>query len=326
MSEFNHLAPPKPPAALILTYKRKQNLPRILNSLRDGGCEQIYLSVDGSRDFRDSSTTVEILNTVEDFCTSSNIKLHTKINPTNLGLSLSILSALDWFFATETKGIVIEDDLVFDSDFIKFAEEALVLFESDSDTWIISGNRFDNQDDSNKSISWSSYPMIWGWATWASKWSDIRDSILSEDLVKTQNISFRSFQYWRTGIRRVNLGILNSWAAPLAAQMKARGKYCVLPPVNLVSNIGIDVNAEHTSSRVWHSERPILKLPLFISFDATNRKRIASENDSLFEEKIYRIGWQSNFSYIASKIFDIARFPRKLRTKSLRERFKEISN
>lgn len=325
MSELNQLMPQKPPAALILAYKRKQNLPKILGSLRDGGCQQIYLSIDGSRD-PDDSTSQEISKIVQDFCISANIKLQTKINESNLGLSLSILSALDWFFANETKGLIIEDDLFFDKDFFKFAEDALLFFESDPDIWLVSGNRFDKSDEQLNSISWSTYPMIWGWATWATKWPEIRGAILSSDIRKTQNISFKGFQYWRTGIRRVNLGILNSWAVPLAAQMKVLGKFCVLPPVNLVSNVGIDESAEHTSESVWHSERPIYALPSNYSFNTTNRNQIASINDLLYEDKIYEISWLNNFSYLSSKLFDIVRFPQNTRVKSLRERFRELPN
>lgn len=312
------------PAALILAFRRHKNILGILESLRLGGVNRIYLSVDGPRTPEDYSLGSSIVELVENYCEEYSLELLVLRRRVNLGLSLAVLSALDWFFQLEPKGLVIEDDLIFDCDFVFFCNEALNHFEADSDVWLISGSRFDDYIVTGASNSWTNYPMIWGWATWSTRWPQIRDSIISSTLKPVNPIKLSVREYWKTGLRRVNLGILNSWAAPLAAQMKFNAKYCVLPPVNLVSNVGVDKNAEHTFVDSWHSGWNIESLPSPVVFSKYRRKEIAQETDSLFERQIYKIKKINMFSYVISISMDGFRFPKSSRAESLKNKYENL--
>jgi hypothetical protein len=314
------------PGALILAFRRQENLHKILKSLRDGGISRIYLSIDGPRDNEDVKTAASILGYIEDFCAEYSLELKVLRPEKNLGLALAVLTALDWFFSQEDSGLVIEDDLYFESDFIVYCREALTRFEADREVWIISGNRFDDYIVSSTSNSWSTYPMIWGWATWANRWPEIRDAITSITFSDKTSARCSVRGYWKVGLRRVNSGILNSWAVPLAVQMRFNKKYCLLPPVNLVSNVGIDSEAEHTSHKTWHTYRAIENLPAERSFESSNRIQVAEKSNILFERKIYRITSKNVLTWLFSIFGDWFRFPKKLRSDSLRSRYKAIQN
>lgn len=313
------------PPALILAFRRPENLVSCLESLHKAGTSRVYLAIDGPREKSDLVSAELIIETATEYCQSFKIKLVILRRQENLGLALSVLTALDWFFSLESEGLVIEDDLVFGQDFVRFCGAALKFFQDDKGVWVISGNNFNQSNKHEVGNAWTTYPMIWGWATWADRWPLIRSSIISSQISKRGTHKLRSYCYWRTGLRRVNLGILNSWAVPLAVSMHFTETYCLLPPVNLVSNIGVDSKAVHTSNPGWHSNWPIEELPQDISFSTANRKNIAQIYDQYFDEKVYQISVRHIFSLPLSILLDWARFPKNNRAKSLSEKFKNFN-
>jgi hypothetical protein len=127
-----------------------------------GGITRIYLSIDGPKGPEDVQIGFSIEALVQNYCVNHSLELKLLRPKVNLGLSLAVLTALDWFFAQEKSGLVIEDDLYFQSDFVTYCQQALIEFELDKEVWLISGNRFDNYIVRGASNSWSTYPMIWG--------------------------------------------------------------------------------------------------------------------------------------------------------------------
>lgn len=304
-------------AALLLSFRRDEGLGRTLSTLYAAGIRKIYLAIDGPRNASDVLIQERISTFAQNFCDERNIQLRTWRREENFGLSLSILTALDWVFRNEDRVIILEDDLEFDVDFVNFARQALSIFEMDEDIWLISGNRFDSHITKQSAISWSTYPMIWGWASWSSRWPKIREAILSSEIHWSRQIPLKVFSFWKTGVRRVNLGILNSWAVPLAAVMHLKEGLCVLPPINLVTNIGVDMKAEHTTKPSWHSNVARGSLPEAVDFAREDRKSVAAETDALFETKVFGISILNTFSYLSSLLVDRFRFPIKARVQPL---------
>jgi hypothetical protein len=257
-----------------------------------------------------------------DFLTKQNenvdVCIKIKKNDSNLGLAIAILSALKWFFNSEACGYIIEDDLDFDSNFLDFCDSALVHFENDLDVWLISGNQYSN--DKNNGI-WVNYPLIWGWASWREKWNEIEKYILQNHLSPHGLLPFNVTKFWQLGNWRAQKGILDSWAVPLAANMRLRNKFCLLPPVNLVSNKGVGEGAVHTTENAWHTNWKIsheLERNDFTNQWLEPKNSFIIENSNHFlEEKIYQIKSRHIFSTYISLFFDQIR--RRTRRSSLIE-------
>jgi GR25 family glycosyltransferase involved in LPS biosynthesis len=231
-----------------------------------------------------------------------------------------VITAIDWFFSKVKEGIILEDDLYFNENFIDFASDALDYFQDDSDTWLISGNNFDPKISEFETNSWSTYPLIWGWATWKSKWEVMRAELLSGESLSQIPASRKVRSFWRTAYERAMTGKTDSWAAPLAAVQHSNSKFTVVPKYNLVSNIGNDESAIHTAEGSAHMNLviPIQKIQFQFSFQ--NRKEEADKTDAFLEKYVYKITWANNFSQLALRVFDWLRFPRKYRKTSLSER------
>jgi hypothetical protein len=292
-------------AALVLAFNRAEATELLINKLISFGVSNIYISVDGPRNPRDLEAQKRILEYLASKNQDLGVSIKIKRNVDNLGLAVAILSALNWFFANEKCGYILEDDLDFNSDFLDFCDHALVHFDQDPEVWLVSGNQYSL--DPNPGI-WVNYPLIWGWATWRRKWEEIEKQILERQLVSDQSIQLKVISFWQLGNWRAQKGIIDSWAVPFAANMRLQKKFCLLPPVNLVSNIGVEDSASHTTENAWHTNWSISNelsqsnyRNLWLS--AKNLNAI-HESNTLLEERIYKIRTRHSFSTPISRFLD----------------------
>jgi len=221
----------------------------------------------------------------------------------NLGIAVSVITAIDWFFSHEHQGVILEDDLEFSDSFIEYSSSALSFFADNMDIQIISGNRYD-VNRSNVPVL-VSYPQTWGWATWRDRWLQIRKDLeqLPDKRVSASNSAVWNF--WQIGHARVWAGFIDTWDLLVAFSILRRGKYCLLPPVNLVSNVGNDAHSTHTKDASFPINYPIMEIdPSIINFSTVELCSDTIANNFL-ERKVFRIkkrhkflgqyNWLSNF-------------------------------
>jgi hypothetical protein len=252
-------------AALIIAYKRSDCLLGIVDSLFKGGIKKIYVAIDGLKIEEEESDLVE--RVLKQACATYGIELLIWKRSSNLGLAASVISGADWFFGLEAEGIIVEDDLVFSPDFVHFAKVSLEIMKHEPDILMVSGNQFSDNFRLNNIATITNYPMVWGWATSANRWELMRKLVLSERLdwsKSTAKLAVRN--YWASGQYRARLGYMNSWAVPLAAAMRAGNFFCILPPANLVSNVGTDSSATHTIKISANMHAVVRKLDPEVNF------------------------------------------------------------
>lgn len=282
------------PACLVIGYSRPDGTRRSIESAIAGGVSRVYLAIDG-RKSTENSLKSEFLNLVENIRNTYGVEVNTWFREENLGTAASIISALDWFFKNEKTGIILEDDLAPSLDFYVFANDCLQEFENDKEVWLISGNQFFPEACETDAISWSTYPLIWGWATWADKWIEIRKELLEKGLHFSPGTSLNVRNFWTVGQDRALRGLVDSWAILLASQMHAKQKFCALPPVNLVTNLGVDQHAVHTVKNQWPLNLPTQKISSTLVRNVASRKNVAFTMDSLIDARIYGIGLRHYF-------------------------------
>lgn len=305
---------------LIIGFSRKEGVERTLLSLVTAGSMRVYLAIDGPKNQNQALLQEEMRASAEKIAAKTGMELHIWQRKQNLGLAVSVVTAIDWFFSEVEEGIILEDDLKFEKSFIDFVESGLEEFRNDSDTWLVSGNRFDSIELFNAKNAWSTYPLIWGWATWKDRWAIMRELLISDGKVINSIQETRVRNYWKTGFQRASSGKLDSWAAPLAAIQHSLRKYSLLPSTNLVSNLGQDVYATHTLTNAAHLNLDICIEAGVNEFSIANRQSISRMIDSAIEIEIYGISSKNSGSQVFMHLFDWARFPRRNRKSSLASR------
>ena len=294
-------------SCLVIAFSRLEGVERLLNSINPSEIESLYVAIDGPTSDEIRTTQVQIVNMVDSYCAKNSIRLVVWQRDENLGVAAAIISAIDWFFAREDFGIVLEDDLIVGEDFVSFVLGNMHHLEND-EVLLISGDQFDQQRQLAASGNWTNYPLIWGWASWREKWNEIEEYILLNHLNPHSSLPLNVIKFWQLGNWRAQKGILDSWAVPLAANMRLRNKYCLLPPVNLVSNRGVGEGAVHTTENAWHTNWKIsndLELTDFRSqWSKPKNNLIIEDSNHYLEENIYQIKPRHIFSTYISIFLD----------------------
>jgi hypothetical protein len=110
--------------------------------------------------------------------------------------------------------------------------------------------------------------------------------------------------FFLAGALRVEVGIVDTWDLPLAYEMYSQKKMCVLPPVNLVSNIGTDDYATHTTHNRFPINYPIRELNEFKLPSVKELKDASRTTNRFLENEIFRIRKRHYFS-LAKCYWDI---------------------
>lgn len=179
----------------------------------------------------------------------------TNFSEVNLGCKRRVSSGIDWVFEQVAEAIILEDDCLPDPSFFRFCQELLERYRHDQRIGLISGDNFQfGRRRNDDSYYFSKYVHIWGWATWRdrwagsydvtmAKWPRIRDEAWLTDIVGNAHEA----DFWRKIFERVHRGEIDTWDYQWVFANWVEGRTTILPAVNLISNIGFDANATHTT-------------------------------------------------------------------------------
>jgi len=234
---------------LLIPFRRPDKIKRLIEALALVQPKHIYILGDGPRpdNPKEAVLVAEARRIATDIswpCT-----IHTHFKETNVGLTPNVVEGIDWFFSQVEMGIIFEDDCIPDPSFFTFCAELLERYKDDTRIMHISGNNFQNGvTHGDGSYYFSHYSHNWGWATWRRAWNHYHTAVAHfaeydrTGRINELPLSSRAKKFWMKLLR--NTAIWDSrW---LYTIWYMRG-VCILPNQNLVSNIGFDAEATHTT-------------------------------------------------------------------------------
>lgn len=292
---------------LIICYRRIDCIPQLICKMAKSNYKKIFIAIDGPKSISDINLQLKLSEIAIGLCNDLKVEINIWQREINLGLAPSVISAIDWFFENVEYGSIFEDDLEISDDFFTFANGVEQLFIETDDVLVLSGSNLVNIVNPNSNIIFTNYPIIWGWVTDRKKWKIARDLILESSLGINiiRNRAVRNF--WKTGARRSRLGKLDSWAVPLAEGMLRNGYKCLVPPVNLITNLGQDEFATHTNFKNNEIAIESIMLPREIGMSIDLGIKLLPHYNSVMEREHYKIRNKHIFSYILSYMFDTFR-------------------
>lgn len=210
---------------------------------------------DGPRDNRAGETgkvaaTRAIIERVDWDC-----EVLTNFSGVNLGCKRRVSSGIDWVFEQVEEAIILEDDCVPDPTFFRFCQEMLERYRRDSRIGMIGGVNFQfGRRRNDASYYFSKYFHIWGWASWRDRWVGSYDvtmarwpQIRDEGWLADMAGNGREAAYWHRIFERVHRGEIDTWDYQWVFANWVEGRMSILPATNMISNIGFDENATHTT-------------------------------------------------------------------------------
>ena len=305
-------------ATLIIGYSRSAGISNLLERLTEGGVRNIYIAIDGPRNLTDRLEQEKIKREIENYSTKLDIRILQR--DVNLGAAAGVITAIDWFFSHETMGIILEDDLQISKDFYVYAKNALDKYKNDNDVWMISGTQHLPDLGDSKKTNWTNYPMIWGWAGWSQKWDVMRTSLLEYKSVTIKNLLDPKYLFWAIGANRALSGKVDAWDIPLAFEFKYQKKLSLLPPVNLISNIGNDEFATNTIVKNEFMHQKIQDLGNGFQYSEKPLSNKLLEYNTFLEKKVFKITKRHILLPYYSLFLDFIRFPKTHRKKPLKKR------
>ncbi len=243
-------------AILVLAFNRPDFLASLLKIVEAAQPTKVYVAVDGPRtgNMGDLEAHAEIARILRE--KKSTLPLKTLIRRQNLGCKVAVSSAIDWFFQNEDRGIILEDDCHPDLSFFDFCREMLARYENDSQIVSISGYRAMKKPHPRGSVTFSVYPQVWGWATWKHAWSGYDSSLVdwpnrrdSNWLCKEKGMNPLARAYWTRKFDLTHRGEVDTWDYQFTYLSLSRNGLSVIPPVNLVRNVGFDERSTHVKKR-----------------------------------------------------------------------------
>lgn len=281
---------------LFLVYKRFDLVNSNIDFLLNNSNRDIYVSIDLAEEEIWKDRQQEFIDQLS--AKEKQRCININISGTHLGLKNAVMSGVSWFFDNCQSGVILEDDLEVDPSFYSFCEKLIAITQSRSDILLISGTRphvFEPDWPTQGTCLESTYPLVWGWATTSEKWRTMKMCIreIHVSRKRESKLSVRSF--WAAGRYSVRKNLLDSWALPLADAMHHRDYRCVIPPKNLITNVGFDVHATHTETASDNLQvtRESLRVDQTFTLDAS---RVESVDRSL-ETQVFRISRKHIFAY-----------------------------
>lgn len=271
---------------LIVAHRREETTRRIARAVLDSsGAMDVWAWIDGPRDHNEVSQTRTVAHVLRSQPWPGSFQIME--NAENLGVARAVPSALDWVLARRTDVVVLEDDCLPTPQFFTFAHEMLNRFRHDRRVAIVSGtriadSRFPQEGDA---FSFSSFPLIWGWATWADRWDQYSHDIRGwrreygvRDLQRQGGL-LHAWDWYRL-FNSVATDEPWSWDYQLTYMVWRHHQVAVVPGVDLVENIGFGNLATHTSVKPpWAPQPPdeLIRQMMIEQLEANCKAAVAAD-------------------------------------------------
>jgi hypothetical protein len=236
---------------VIFAYNRPEHLRNCLDSLlinHNSDKTELFVNIDGPRNEYDQEMNIQCVSVVSEYNSFKNIEIWQ--NETNFGLSRSVLTGTQRIFGIYSSAIFIEDDLIVSPYFLKFMNEGLNVYNSNSKVASIHGYQYPITDTLECPVFLRGADC-WGWATWKDRWDGCQfdakkllQRIQYLGLADTFDLdkTIENTKMLSDNIDRKN----DSWAIRWHAEMFLSEKYTIYPPRSLVQNMGSDGSGENS--------------------------------------------------------------------------------
>jgi hypothetical protein len=238
---------------VLFTYNRPSHTSQALHSLMNNdlaGETELIIYCDGPKEGireEELNKIEEVRKIVREKKWCGDVKIIE--SKTNKGLANSIVSGVSEVLNKYGKIIVLEDDMLTSTCFLKFMNDALNLYENDEEVVCINGYIYPVKKQLPETF-FIRGADCWGWATWKRGWNCFETDgkkLLSALEEKNLTAAFdfnSSYPFTRMLIDQI-AGKNDSWAIRWYASAFLKNKLTLYPAESFVRNIGNDKSGFH---------------------------------------------------------------------------------
>lgn len=235
---------------VIFSYNRPKHLNQLFNSLKKNNLKnyKIFLFCDGPKIKKD----IEEINKIKKIILMSGIKFQKKVfRKKNIGLANNIIDGVSSVLKKNKQCIVLEDDLILNSQTINYMNNALNKFRGNKKFGSVSAYSYLNDFKKLKNYNFyiSKRHSSWCWGTWSYIWTKINWEKIN---YKEHFQSKSSINHFSEGGNDLNLllwgqynRLINSWAIRFNYFCSKNNLLSIQPRYSMVINDGKDFSGTH---------------------------------------------------------------------------------
>lgn len=270
---------------IIFAFNRPEALKNTIHSLlqnEEAKDSDLYVFVDGARPYK--AGEVEKVQAVQDIVKRiTDFKsIHYTFSEKNKGLGNSIIQGVTQVINQFGKAIVLEDDLVFATNFLSYMNQGLDRYEKEEKVFSICG--YSNKVKVPKGYEYDTYfctrSSSWGWGTWADRWNSVDWELKDWDKYAEMGRAFNMWggsDCWKM-LNDWKHGKNKSWAIRFCFTQFLQDKVSLFPTISKVRNDGFD--GEGTNCKKWSRFK--------YEFDNTGNKSFAFPVSPDINLELYR--------------------------------------
>jgi hypothetical protein len=241
---------PDVPVALFV-FARPDLLTKVLAAVRTARPRLLLVVADGPRkthpqDIANCAATLELIESVDWKC-----EIRYCVAEQNLGCDARLTTGLDWVFGRVPEAIILEDDLVPDPSFFPWCAAMLRRYRDEPKIMHVSGRnelgRWGSDSSDHLIVRRGS---ISGWGAWRRAWFGVDREFCANEAVHNALDRLDCEPLLAADLDiLLNLatsGHIHAWDITWDLGKALAGGLSVIPPVNLVANVGFDARATRT--------------------------------------------------------------------------------
>jgi hypothetical protein len=281
------------PVALIV-FNRPDTTARVAAAIGQAAPPKVFVVADGPRldqpgEAEKCAATRAVIDRIDWPC-----EVVKKYSDVNLGCGRGPAAGLDWVFQQTDRAIILEDDCLAHPSFFPYCDELLEKYCDDERIMQIAGSNFQSGHKRGlHSYFFSRFKICWGWATWRRAWQhmdmsvklwpEFRDTPWLHDLVDNP----RALRHWAEKFEEAHRagGRVDYWDYQWLFATWTQNGLCIMPNVNMISNIGFNNEATHTrwSGSKW-AALPLEEMTLPLQHPPVVERN--KEADDFFVQKV----------------------------------------
>jgi hypothetical protein len=278
---------------LVIAYLRPAELRACLD--RFGNKDQkFYIFIDYAAE-KNRKLNQEVIDCALEISLRGGVNL--RVSDSNLGVASAVPAAVNWIAECEPEFIVLEDDCQLNLEGLQYLNEyAYLLQEKVSLLCATSPWDFESKAKRPYPLSYSSYPLISGWATSAINWKELSTYIggrppygeVFKKILKYPKRA-KAISFFMASQIRVYRGRVNAWDSSVALWMILNSKKSLIPNITMVTNTGRDQVASHTLPSP--GENSIFRQETQGNPSATidSSKQMSNQTDKEIETVLYKM-------------------------------------
>ncbi|MGK5093596.1 glycosyltransferase family 2 protein [Deltaproteobacteria bacterium TL4] len=242
----------------LFTYNRPWHVRQTLAALAQNHLasqSELFVFADAPADQSSVEKVQEVRKLIKNAEGFKNITLNER--PHNFGLAKNIIEGVSTVLKEHDRIIVVEDDIVTSSFFLRYMNEALELYQHEERVASIHGYVYPVQRPLPETFFLRGADC-WGWATWARAWSSFEPEgkqlvrALEDSGLKNKFDYNGTFRFYHM-LKKQSQGKNESWAIRWHASCFLKNKLTLYPGQSLVHNIGYDGSGIHSDQKTAYA-------------------------------------------------------------------------